>query len=89
MSSRFMTDPHQMRAMARRFEMHAQTVSDESGKMWASPQNVAGAGRSGQARVNQAFTNIVDMLHRVHDGLLRDAYKFETQEQGSRQTLSS
>ena len=27
MATRFMTDPHAMRAMAGRFEMHAQTVS--------------------------------------------------------------
>ena len=41
--ARFMTDPHAMRAMAGRFEMHAQTVSDEARKMWASSQNIAGA----------------------------------------------
>ncbi|MDT5257267.1 MAG: hypothetical protein QOD10_2347, partial [Mycobacterium sp.] len=30
MATRFMTDPHSMRAMAGRFEMHAQTVEDEA-----------------------------------------------------------
>ena len=30
MPTRFMTDPHAMRAMAGRLEMHAQTVSDEA-----------------------------------------------------------
>nr|MEB3907249.1 WXG100 family type VII secretion target [Mycobacterium ulcerans]MEB3911386.1 WXG100 family type VII secretion target [Mycobacterium ulcerans]MEB3921623.1 WXG100 family type VII secretion target [Mycobacterium ulcerans]MEB3925755.1 WXG100 family type VII secretion target [Mycobacterium ulcerans]MEB3929882.1 WXG100 family type VII secretion target [Mycobacterium ulcerans] len=28
MATRFMTDPHAMRDMAGRFEMHAQTVED-------------------------------------------------------------
>jgi len=87
MPTRFMTDPHQMRGMARRFEMHAQTVSDEARKMWASSQNIAGAGWSGQAQatsydtmgqVNQAFTNIINMLHGVRDGLIRDANNYET-----------
>ncbi|MEK1148443.1 WXG100 family type VII secretion target, partial [Mycobacterium ulcerans] len=46
MTARFMTDPHAMRDMAGRFEMHAQTVEDEdeARKMWASSQNIAGAG---------------------------------------------
>ncbi|WP_438804140.1 hypothetical protein [Mycobacterium haemophilum] len=35
MTARFMTDPHAMRDMARRFEVHGQTVEDESHKMWA------------------------------------------------------
>ncbi len=69
--ARFMTDPHAMRAMAGRFEMHAQTVSDEARKMWASSQNIAGASWSGTAQatsydtmgqMNQAFNNIVNML---------------------------
>jgi len=42
--ARFMTDPHQMRAMAGRFDVHAQTVEDEARKMWASSLNIAGAG---------------------------------------------
>ena len=98
MPARFMTDPHAMRAMAGRFEMHAQTVSDEARKMWASSQNIAGAGWSGQAQLtsydtmgqmNQAFTNIVNMLHGVRDGLIRDANNYEQQEQASQQVLSS
>jgi WXG100 family type VII secretion target len=97
MPTRFMTDPHAMRAMAGRFEMHAQTVSDEARKMWSSSQNIAGAGWSGQAQLtsydtmgqmNQAFTNIVNMLHGVRDGLIRDANNYETQEQASQQILS-
>ena len=69
--ARFMTDPHAMRAMAGRFEMHAQTVSDEARKMWSSSQNIAGASWSGPAQatsydtmgqMNQAFNNIVNML---------------------------
>ncbi|OBG70399.1 peptidase M22, partial [Mycobacterium colombiense] len=72
MATRFMTDPHEMRAMAGRFEVHAQTVEDEARKMWASSMNIAGSGWSGQAQatsydtmgqVNQAFRNIVNMLH--------------------------
>jgi ESAT-6 family protein len=98
MATRFMTDPHQMRAMAGRFEMHAQTVEDEARKMWASSMNIAGAGWSGQAQatsydtmgqMNQAFRNIVNMLHGVRDGLIRDANNYEQQEQASQQILSS
>ncbi len=37
MATRFMTDPHAMRDMAGRFEVHAQTVEDEARRMWASP----------------------------------------------------
>ena len=36
MTTRFMTDPHEMRSMAGRFDVHAQTVEDEARKMWAS-----------------------------------------------------
>ncbi|WP_264001338.1 WXG100 family type VII secretion target [Mycobacterium pseudoshottsii] len=77
MTARFMTDPHAMRDMAGRFEMHAQTVEDEARKMWASSQNIAGAG----------FRNIVNMLHSVRDGLVRDANNYEQQEQASQQVL--
>ncbi|MFC5336253.1 WXG100 family type VII secretion target, partial [Mycobacterium branderi] len=42
MTARFMTDPHAMRDMAGRFDVHAQTVEDEARKMWASSQNIAG-----------------------------------------------
>lgn len=98
MSTHFMTDPHQMRDMAGRFESHAQTVADESRKMWASSQNIAGAGWAGQAQassydtmgqMNQAFNNIVNMLHGVRDGLIRDAGNYEQQEQDSQRILSS
>src|SRR6201990_3565228 len=97
MPTRFMPDPHAMRAMARRFEMHAQTVSDEARKMWASSQNIAGAGWRGQAQLtsydtmgqmNQGFPNLVNSLHGVRDGLIRDANNYETQEQASQQILS-
>jgi WXG100 family type VII secretion target len=98
MTTRFMTDPHQMRAMAGRFEVHAQTVQDEARKMWASSQNIAGAGWSGaaqatsydtMAQMHQAFRNIVTMLHGVRDGLIRDANNYEAQEQASQHLLSS
>ncbi len=42
MPTRFMTHPHQMRAMAGRFGEHAQTVNDEAA-IWASTQSIAGA----------------------------------------------
>src|SRR5208283_5943218 len=98
MTTRFMTDPHEMRSRAGRFDMHAQTVSDEARKMWASSQNIAGASWSGTAQMtsydtmgqmNQAFNNIVHMLHGVRDGLVRDANNYETQEQASQQILGS
>src|SRR5262249_40565217 len=93
-----MTDPHQMRDMAGRFDAHAQTVEDEVRKMWASSLNIAGAGWSGAAQaashrtlgqMDQAFRNIVNMLHGVRDGLNRDANNYEHQEQTSQQTLAS
>ncbi len=86
MTSRFMTDPHAMRDMAGRFEVHAQTVEDEARRMWASAQNISGAGWSGMAeatsldtmtQMNQAFRNIVNMLHGVRDGLVRDANNYD------------
>ena len=98
MASRFMTDPQGMRDMAGRFEMHAQTVEDEARKMWASSMNIAGAGWSGTAQatsydtmgqMNQAFRNIVDMLHGVRDGMARDANNYEQQEQAAQQALGS
>ena len=94
--ARFMTDPHSMRAMAGRFETHAQTVEDEARKMQASSQNISGSGWSGMAeatsfdtmgQMNQAFRNITNMLHSVRDGLIRDANNYEQQEQASQQLL--
>ena len=93
-----MTDPHAMRAMAGRFEMHAQTVEDEARRMWASSQNISGSGWRGAAeatsydtmgQMNQAFRNIVSMLLGVRYGLVRDANNYEQQEQASQQVLSS
>ncbi len=98
MTARFMTDPHAMRDIAGRFEVHAQTVQDEARKMWASSQNIAGAGWSGQAQTtsydtmgqtDQAFRNIVNMLYGVRDGLVRDANNYEQQEQASQQILGN
>ncbi len=98
MPSRFMTDPNSMRAMAGRFDVHAQTVEDEARKMWSSSVNIAGAGWSGTAQatsydtmgqMNQAFRNITNMLHSVRDGLIRDANNYEQQEQASQQLLRS
>ena len=56
MPSRFMTDPHEMRSMAGRFDVHAQTVEDEARKMWASSQNIAGASWSGTAQATSYDT---------------------------------
>ncbi|AEF36358.1 MAG: WXG100 family type VII secretion target [Mycolicibacter algericus] len=98
MATRFMTDPDAMRAMAGRFDVHAQTVEDEARRMWASSQNIAGAGWSGAAsmrsldtmgQMQTAFRNIVNMLHGVRDGLIRDANHYEQQEAASQQILSS
>jgi WXG100 family type VII secretion target len=98
MTTRFMTDPNAMRAMAARFDLHAQTVEDDSRKMWASAVNISGAGWGGQAsqtsydtmgQMQQAFRNIVNMLHGVRDGLVRDANHYEQQEAASQATLSS
>ena len=50
MATRFMTDPHAMRSMAGRFEMHAQTVSDEARKMWSSSMNMLHSVRDGLVR---------------------------------------
>src|ERR1700746_306752 len=92
MPTRFMTDPHEMRSMAGRFDVHAQTVEAEARKMWASSQNIAVAGWRGTAQMTssaitgtmkQAFRNIVNMLHGVRDGLIRDANNYEQQEQAS------
>jgi WXG100 family type VII secretion target len=98
MPTRFMTDPHAMRAMGGRFDVHAQTVEDEARRMWASSVNIAGAGWSGTAQttsydtmsqMNTAFRNIVNMLQGVRDGLFRDANNYEQQELASQQLLSS
>ncbi|MFZ0231436.1 MAG: WXG100 family type VII secretion target, partial [Mycobacterium sp.] len=40
-------------------------------------------------QMNQAFRNIVNMLHGVRDGLIRDANNYESQEQASQHILSS
>ena len=59
--------------------------------MWASSQNIAGAGWSGTAQstsydtmgqMNTAFRNIVNMLHSVRDGLIRDANHYESPRAG-------
>jgi len=79
MPTRFMTDPHEMRSMAGRFDVHAQTVEDEARKMWASSQNIAGAGWSGTAQATSYDTM----------GQMNDANNYESQEQASQQILSS
>src|SRR5246127_3269398 len=97
-ATRFMTDPHAMRSMAGRFEVHAQTVADEARRVWAAAQRGSRSSWSGGAeamsyntmgQMNQAFRNIVTMLQGVRDGLIRDANNYEQQEQASQQILSS
>lgn len=98
MATHFLTDPHAMRAMAGKFDVHAQTVEDESRKMWASSTNISGAGWGGTAemksyetmgQMQSAFRNIINMLHDVRDGLNRDANRYEQQEAESQQILGS
>ncbi|MGV0634130.1 WXG100 family type VII secretion target [Mycolicibacillus trivialis] len=98
MAARFMTDPQMMRDMAGRFEVHAQTVEDEARRMFMSSQNISGAGWSGIAertsldtmgQMQAAFRNIVNMLHGVRDGLIRDANVYEQQEAAAQSSLSS
>ncbi|ORX07197.1 peptidase M22 [Mycolicibacillus trivialis] len=93
-----MTDPQMMRDMAGRFEVHAQTVEDEARRMFMSSQNISGAGWSGIAertsldtmgQMQAAFRNIVNMLHGVRDGLIRDANVYEQQEAAAQSSLSS
>ncbi|MCV7341472.1 hypothetical protein MHAE_19271 [Mycobacterium haemophilum DSM 44634] len=66
--------------------------------MWAWSLNIAGAGWSGTAqaisydtigRMDQAFRNIVNMLHGVRDELARDANNYEHQEHAFQRVLSS
>lgn len=73
MTTRFMTDPDAMRAMAGRFEAHAQAVEDEARRMSV-------ASLDPMSQTNTAFRNIVNMLHGVRDGLVRDANRYEQQE---------
>jgi len=77
-------------------DQHCQPVSGRGGN--TASQNIAGASWSGTAQMtsydtmgqmNQAFRNIVNMLHGVRDGLIRDANNYESQEQASQQILSS
>ena len=64
-----------MRARASRFQLHAQTVAAV----------VAPDG----AQMHWACRNIVTMLNGVHDGLIRDADRYEEQERVSRELLST
>ncbi|MDT7722220.1 MAG: hypothetical protein QOE94_3231 [Mycobacterium sp.] len=74
MPTRFMTDPHEMRSMAGRFDVHAQTVEEEDRNMFESSQNISGASLSGisqsnsyytMVHMNHSFRKIVNMLHGV------------------------
>ncbi len=78
-------------------ELTVAQIAEIVGGAWPiSPRK--GAGWSGMAeatsldtmtQMNQAFRNIVNMLHGVRDGLVRDANNYEQQEQASQQILSS
>ena len=98
MTAQFMTDPHEMRAMAARFEGHAMAVEENARRMLSSAQNISGSGWSGAAsatsmdtvgQMHTAFKNIVNLLHGVRDGMIRDANHYEQQEHTSHQILSS
>ena len=96
MVARFMTDPHEMRAMGGRFDVHAQNVQDAAQRMWSSSQSItAKAELAAKWRHwhygadERSIRNIINMLHGVRDGLVRDANNYETQEQASQQILSS
>jgi hypothetical protein len=39
--------------------------------------------------MHQAFRNIVTMLQGVHDGLIRDASNYQTQERASQKILTN
>ncbi len=58
MTARFMTDPHAMRAMAGRFEVHAQTVEDEARRMWASSQVIYEQANAHGQKVQAAGSNM-------------------------------
>ena len=58
--------------------------------MWAiPPPSSSTSQRCRFAPKAQAFRNIVNMLHSVRDGLVRDANNYEQQEQASQQLLRS
>ncbi len=69
----------------------AERSDEEERRRWLAPATMQSAAmrRSGAAQMNQAFRNIVNMLHGVRDGLVRDANNYEQQEQASQQILSS
>ncbi|WP_034172694.1 WXG100 family type VII secretion target, partial [Mycobacterium tuberculosis] len=56
MATRFMTDPHAMRDMAGRCELQAKTVAEQARRMWATSQNISGAGWSGVAEATALDT---------------------------------
>ncbi len=97
MATRFMTDPHEMRSMAGRFDCtprRSRTRPARCGRRRPEHRRCRLSG-SAQAtsydtmgQMNQAFRNIVNMLHGVRDGLIRDANDYESQEQASQQILS-
>ncbi|ASL09498.1 EsaT-6 like protein EsxP [Mycobacterium intracellulare subsp. chimaera] len=80
-----MTDPQTMRAMAGRFDVHAQTVEDEARKMWASSRNIAGAGWSGTAQatsydtMGQMYTAVElgELLAFLSDWLVSDPNRLD------------
>jgi WXG100 family type VII secretion target len=94
----FMTDPDQMRTMAGKFDAHANFIQAESRKMVAMTEAIQGASWHGTAygahydtvgQMNQAFTNIVNMLSGVRDGLVSNANTYEDAEHQAQQSLRS
>ena len=79
-------------------DAHGALIRAQAASLESEHQNIAGASWSGTAQatsydtmgqMNTAFRNIVNMLHGVRDGLIRDANHYESQEQASQQILSS
>ncbi len=66
-------------------------ASGEAGGLdvWAECLGAEATSLDTMTQMNQAFRNIVNMLHGVRDGLVRDANNYEQQEQASQQILSS
>jgi hypothetical protein len=88
MAARFLTDPDQMWAMARKFDTHAQRVEAEGRRLWpAAADSAAGTPEDPPREMHWSFCNVVTMLRDVRDGLVRIATRYENEESASRDLL--
>jgi WXG100 family type VII secretion target len=94
----FMTDPTAMRDSSNKFHQHADNISADAAKAWASANDISGAGWDGNANraslgtmeeMNRAFKKIQDMCSGVADKLRVGADNYEQQEQANQSSLSS